>query len=337
MAWIREHVSSSGAVTWQVHWRVGGRRGRHRSRTVASRRTAELLCAAIDGGAAPPEPSRPESAWKPLDAFLQAKALVVSAGTVDKLRRTLVPFGATRTGCRSTAGPSPRLGPSSQHGEQPRAWGARDAAAVPGIGTDLHPLGPRGPDRLSGLRRGAQGSPDPAPHPGAPRARPSPRAPRGEPRDRPRAADRARRPGRFPPERDRGCARRGRRRPPGRAASARHEDGPRPSRADRAELAEVLERCSPTEGCLAFHGYRSTGGEYKELRRIFAAAGVGYVSWHKLRHTFATILVANGASVTAVRDLLGHSSLATTSKYLHATDEDRRRAVEVMARALRGA
>ncbi|MES1214929.1 MAG: tyrosine-type recombinase/integrase [Bacteroidota bacterium] len=42
---------------------------------------------------------------------------------------------------------------------------------------------------------------------------------------------------------------------------------------------------------------------------------------HVLRHTFATHLANNGASLNAVKDLLGHSSLASTQVYTHNTIE----------------
>lgn len=49
---------------------------------------------------------------------------------------------------------------------------------------------------------------------------------------------------------------------------------------------------------------------------------------HALRHSFATHLLAGGASVQAVKDLLGHASLATTQKYLAVTPAELRAAYE---------
>ena len=41
---------------------------------------------------------------------------------------------------------------------------------------------------------------------------------------------------------------------------------------------------------------------------------------HSLRHGFATYLAENGASPAAIQILLGHESLNTTTKYVHASD-----------------
>jgi site-specific recombinase XerD len=44
-------------------------------------------------------------------------------------------------------------------------------------------------------------------------------------------------------------------------------------------------------------------------------------SAHSLRHGFATYIAEEGASPAAIQKLLGHSSLQTTSRYVHASDK----------------
>jgi site-specific recombinase XerD len=44
-------------------------------------------------------------------------------------------------------------------------------------------------------------------------------------------------------------------------------------------------------------------------------------SAHSLRHGFATYLAEEGASPVALQVLLGHSSLNTTTKYVHASEK----------------
>jgi integron integrase len=64
------------------------------------------------------------------------------------------------------------------------------------------------------------------------------------------------------------------------------------------------------------HVHEDTLG--KALRRAARLCGIHKrVTAHTLRHSFATNLLTNGASITQVQELLGHTSVETTQVYLH--------------------
>jgi integrase/recombinase XerC len=54
---------------------------------------------------------------------------------------------------------------------------------------------------------------------------------------------------------------------------------------------------------------------------------------HVLRHSFATSMLNNGAELNAVKELLGHSSLASTGVYTHTTFEELKKVYHAHPRA----
>lgn len=63
------------------------------------------------------------------------------------------------------------------------------------------------------------------------------------------------------------------------------------------------------------------------VERVGRRAGMK-IHPHMLRHSFATHLIEGGADILAVRDLLGHVDISTTSIYLHASPEHLRETLE---------
>jgi integrase/recombinase XerC len=65
---------------------------------------------------------------------------------------------------------------------------------------------------------------------------------------------------------------------------------------------------------------------YRVVSQALQEVGVtGKRSPHVLRHSFATAMLNDGASINSVKELLGHESLATTQIYTHVTFEELKR------------
>ena len=71
----------------------------------------------------------------------------------------------------------------------------------------------------------------------------------------------------------------------------------------------------------------SNRGIQREIAKIAERSGIQKkIHPHVFRHTFATLLLNNGADIVSVQGLLGHTDPATTQIYAQVTDEKRKQA-----------
>ncbi len=116
-----------------------------------------------------------------------------------------------------------------------------------------------------------------------------------------------------------------------RAMSARVESSTKSGRVRRVPLADqaatALDHMSRRKRyttpddlvfCNVYGRHFDESALRRRYRRAQAAADVRPLRFHDLRHTFGSRLAAKGVDVVTIQKAMGHSALATTSRYLHA-------------------
>ncbi len=90
----------------------------------------------------------------------------------------------------------------------------------------------------------------------------------------------------------------------------------------------VLKAVGPQKSGRVFSRWQHPDTITHIVKEALVNYGLGHMNLHKLRHTFATLLVSEGIDLNTIADLLGHSDKRATEIYSHVTDTRARTAIK---------
>lgn len=98
------------------------------------------------------------------------------------------------------------------------------------------------------------------------------------------------------------------------------------------KLLEVLNSIPKTSEYVFINP--QTGEPYNEITKSFnnacKKANIENFRFHDLRHTVATRLVERGVDIRTVQEIMAHSSIVTTQRYMHPTPQRKLEAINVL-------
>ncbi len=120
--------------------------------------------------------------------------------------------------------------------------------------------------------------------------------------------------------------------------SAEHVGAPKSGKLRKVPMTERLKRAllahRHLRGKRVFTNDRGTGltpGQLEVALRVTCnRSRMRQIGWHVLRHTFGSHLAQRGASPKAVQELMGHSDIATTMRYMHLAPAHHREAIALL-------
>jgi integrase len=99
-------------------------------------------------------------------------------------------------------------------------------------------------------------------------------------------------------------------------------------------LREYVQRRGHTD--ILFPNYAGT--QSRSIRRaweyVIRRAGIDDFRFHDLRHSAASYLAMNGASLMEIAEILGHKTLSMVKRYAHLSEPHTRNVIERMNRAV---